>query len=533
MNNSFPPGPEQTQRPNILVILVDQMRYPQWFPSTRKLSELLPSLARLRQGAVSFARHYTAANACTPSRACLLTGLYSHQTGMLTTQPDLRMRLDPGFPTWGSALRGLGYRSYWYGKWHLGYDESLESFGFSGGTFPHPIGQSGEGTRRDPDIVDQFATWLAAAGKNGPWCTTVSLVNPHDIAWYPRGTSRTPELHHPPQVFEKLPTNFETPEDWKVHRKSRQHPACKMFSDVAFGGLTHGGYQFEKGWLRLLDLYLYLLQQMDRQVGRILDILESQAELAANTVVLFTSDHGENGGSHGLRGKSGTIYEEAMRVPLVVRDPRGLLTAASEVEREQMTSSVDLFGLLLTIATGGEAWRRQEQWTHLDGRLDLAAILRDPGAPGRPYILHTSDEAWIEQLILRNRFLLGNPPGHIVCYRTPEAKLGVFRGWHRATVVADDRMETELYDYGTLPGQLELMNVDRDNPGLYRRMYQALTEEAIPRELERPLPVNLQEAQQRGFALYLDFMGEGRSLRAVWGSGSQPVQRSSQAQPRV
>src|SRR5580704_11398868 len=84
--------------PNILVILVDQLRHPQWFSTAAAGLALPPNLSRLREGAVSFASHYTAANDCSPSRASLVTGLYTHQTGCLLTGGST---LYPGFPTWG------------------------------------------------------------------------------------------------------------------------------------------------------------------------------------------------------------------------------------------------------------------------------------------------------------------------------------------------------------------------------------------------------------------------------------------------
>ena len=76
----------------------------------------MPNLARLRNGGIYFASHYTAANDCSPSRAVLLTGLHSQQTGCLVTGGST---LDPKFPTWGSILRERGYETRWYGKWHL------------------------------------------------------------------------------------------------------------------------------------------------------------------------------------------------------------------------------------------------------------------------------------------------------------------------------------------------------------------------------------------------------------------------------
>src|SRR5471032_2579908 len=74
-------GRNQTQ-PNILVIVVDQLRIPRWFGAGPDgLPAFPPNIARLRAGGVSFERHYTASNDCSPARSALITGLYTHQTG--------------------------------------------------------------------------------------------------------------------------------------------------------------------------------------------------------------------------------------------------------------------------------------------------------------------------------------------------------------------------------------------------------------------------------------------------------------------
>ena len=150
------------------------------------------NIQRLRDGGRSFARHYTASNDCTPARATLLTGplhppdrLHDHRRQHL---------LDPGFPTWGTMLREQGYRTRWYGKWHLTHGdnhwtpeagaEALERYGFAGRFLPlarrrRPV-RAGGWTRTSK----QFAAWFREEGGAEPWCTTVSFVNPHDIAWW-------------------------------------------------------------------------------------------------------------------------------------------------------------------------------------------------------------------------------------------------------------------------------------------------------------------------------------------------------------
>lgn len=73
------------KKPNILVIVVDQLRTPKWFPAQATLDSLLPYMAKLRKSSVSFTRYYTAATACTAARGTLVTGLYSHQTYVMDT----------------------------------------------------------------------------------------------------------------------------------------------------------------------------------------------------------------------------------------------------------------------------------------------------------------------------------------------------------------------------------------------------------------------------------------------------------------
>ncbi|SKV80313.1 Sulfatase family protein [Mycobacteroides abscessus subsp. massiliense] len=132
------------------------MRAPQWFPDIQKLTNLLPSLSRLQRESVTFASHYTASNMCTPSRGVMTTGLYSHQTGCLFTgEGPSESSLAPQFPTWGTMLRQQGYRTWWWGKWHLGdwsdtNPEGLDAHGFSGGTFPSPNGAPNQGLQKDP-----------------------------------------------------------------------------------------------------------------------------------------------------------------------------------------------------------------------------------------------------------------------------------------------------------------------------------------------------------------------------------------------
>lgn len=500
------PPPTAPRGPNILVVVVDQLRTPVWFTASPAIARLLPNISRLRREGVSFERHYTASNDCSPARSALVTGLYTHQTGCMITGGST---LAPGFPTWGGLLRDVGYRTWWFGKWHLTHGDNrwnvlrnadaLERYGFSGGTYPSPDGGPGQGSRVDPQISDQFDEWFAQEAGAGPWCTTVSFVNPHDIAWWWRWTERVPAEAYAPARVHELPPNFETPEMLEANRKPLLQRSFVQTTAASFGPVAFTEPEAHPEWMGFLDLYVKLQQMVDDQVGRVLRTLASQPEVAANTVVVFTSDHGEYGASHGLRGKGASAYEEGIRVPLIVKDPRGRLTRATARPRTQLTSSVDVAPLLMTIAHESDAWRANPRYSHLAGRADLAAILAHPTAPGRPYVLHATDEIVTEFAI---EPYAANAPLHVVALRTANAKYVAYSNWKRGTTDVETRgQEHELYDYRSRAGRLEIDNA-AGRSHLEPRL-RALLDRARAQELRAPLPEHLQHARLTGLEDYL------------------------------
>jgi arylsulfatase A-like enzyme len=497
--------PDGHARPNILVIVVDQLRFPQWFSPSPAGLVLPPNLQRLREGGVSFARHYTASNDCTPARSALLTGLYTHQTGCMITGGST---LDPGFPTWGTMLREHGYRTSWFGKWHLTHGDNhwnsftgkrgLERYGFAGGVYPSPNGAPGQGWKVDPHIARAFDEWFAEEGGSEPWCTTVSFVNPHDIAWWYKWSDRVPSEMSAPHVIGRLPPNYETPELLIERNKPRLQRSFQETAAASFGVVPFTGPEAGARWFEFLDLYVKLQLEVDHHIGHVLHTLESRAKVAANTVILFTSDHGEYGASHGLRGKGASAYEECTRVPLLVKDPRGILTGQTQLERTQLTSSVDVAPLLLTIATGSDEWRSEPHYSHIAGRADLAGILADPSAPGREHVLHATDETVTEYAI---EPYAADAPLHIVALRTPNAKYAIYSNWGEDGITPlGVGQEAELYDYGTQSGRLELHN-SAGHSALEAGLH-AQHERAVFDELHQSLPYRLAGAHARGFADY-------------------------------
>lgn len=497
-----PPG-SGSDKPNILVVIVDEMRFPMWFPAQDQMDALLPNIARIRRNAVSFERHYTAANVCTAARGALVTGLYSHQTGC---QLVGRSTLSPKFPNWASMLREHGYKAYWYGKWHLGrvsdtQPDALHAYGFEGGTFPSPDGAPGDGLAHDGQIADQFVNWFHNNTSTAPWCTTVSLVNPHDIMFWPKWQA---PIQIPPK-FSALPPNWETPDQMRERNKPRAQLNQIQAMQASAGAMPYTGADVTQQWTQYLSLYLWLHQQVDVQIGKVLDALASRPDVDANTIVLFTADHGEYGGSHGMRAKGSGLYEECIRVPFYVRDPSKTLTPDPGGGRSQLSSSVDVAPLLLTIATGGNQWRSDSRYQHLAARADMAKICRERTTAGRPWVAHTTDE------IGGNHG--GDAPTHIVGVRTPDAKAGLYSHWKPGTTQIDTSAEQdrEFYDYNTEDGRLELTAQNR--PIAKAQQLQDLLHNAVlPKELNQPLPAYLKAAQDEGIGDLITVTKKGSSL---------------------
>jgi arylsulfatase A-like enzyme len=488
--------------PNILTVIVDQLRTPVWMPASAPAAAVMPNLAALSQRSVSFERHYTAANDCSPARSVLLTGLHTHQTGVMITGAGW---LDPRFPTWGTMLRQMGYETAYYGKWHLNPNPfaSLAPYGFSGGTYPSPNGAPGQGTMVDPAIAEQFIEWLSGQGEKTPWASTVSFVNPHDIAWWHRFTERVEAEASPARLASALPPNYETPEQLLEKGKPLLQRSLQDTAARSFGAVPFTGPETLRWWTSMMDTYLLLQSYVDVQIGRVLAALQSRPELAANTIVIFTSDHGEYGGSHGLRGKGASAYEEAIRVPLEVYDPRGVLTSAPGQPRAQLTSSADVAALMLTIASGSASWRQEPEYAHLATRLDLAKICANPQAPGREWVLHATDEDVTE---FATEAYAADAPRHVVSLRSAAGKLALYSNWRpNTTEVETAGQEYEFYDYSSEAGRMELSSQGQPGAPLEEDLWQTLENDAIPNELHAPLPASLQPARREGLAEYFAY----------------------------
>lgn len=395
------------RRPNIVFVFTDQERH---FPQLPK-GFSLPGHDRLARQGVSFQNHYCPAVMCTSSRAVLLTGLQTADNRMFENadMPYVKA-LAPDVPTVGHMLRKAGYYTAYKGKWHLdaAFDTAtperlltreMEAYGFADFVWPgdvlaHTLG----GYTHDHMIAGSAVSWLRDKGRalnaaEQPWALFVSLVNPHDIMYFNTDApgeavqdngrllmhaARAPE--HPlyrKQWHAGLPRTLRQPLD------AAGRPAAHAEFDRAWGH-TLGRIPLEEArWQRFSDFYLNSLRAVDAQLVRLLDELKALG-LSDETIVVFTSDHGEMGGAHGLRGKGPFAYEEAIHVPLYMTHPDVKGGHGSPA----LTSHIDMVPTLLALAGVTPTRAAEIAGRELPGR-DMSRALSDP----RGSKLHTVREA--------------------------------------------------------------------------------------------------------------------------------------------
>ncbi len=448
-----------TGPPNILVIMTDEERERIWFPETVRL----PHRERLAARGTTFPNHHTHSTPCTPSRSTMLTGRHTDVTGMadnINFSWQDAMRTD--LPTWATMLRTAGYDCAYKGKWHLGnVDRShgMRRFGFDDWEAPDVHGTPYIGGAKDRMTARRAARWLTERpgpgrpGGDRPWLLVASFVNPHDIWLYPR-FRRLRETDHgadPPESFgDDLRGKPATHERWKA--------TCDM---------TAGRVRSEAQWRMIANAYVDLQIEVDDHIGTVLDALDASGA-AADTVVVFTSDHGDMAGAHGLRQKGPFVYRECVNVPLTVAWP-GRSIAGSVATG--LSAHADLAPTLCAIAgiPGDEA---AERWS-LPG-VSLVPVIDDPTARVRDEVLFTSDAfSSLGPEGPHRGFLRGRTDGRHKVARY------FARGEQHAP---RDQQDLELYDLGADPFEMTNLAGDPMHRGLLHEQLDRL-DSLVAREL--------------------------------------------------
>jgi arylsulfatase A-like enzyme len=348
-------GPTRAERPNLLLLMADQ-HAAHLLSCAGAQHVQTPALDALAADGTRFTRAYTPFPLCVPARASLMTGRYPHELGIRGNDKDAP---EPArHPhSLGHLLRAHGYDTAYAGKWHALQPSAAPEDGYE---VIAPFGDRG--------LAATAAAWLRGRGTDGkPFALVVSFDDPHSICEYAR---RQPmpygEVEPPPpeRDLPPLPIN---------HGPAPYEPEALRHEQRAAAAM-YGTVQYEAAdWRRYRYAYAQLVERADHNLGTVLSALD-EAGLSEQTVVVYTSDHGDGDAAHAWNQKT-ALFEETCRVPLIVRDPRR--TSRGDMTTALANIGLDLLPTLLGVA-GADAP------TDADGR-DLLGVL--DGAPAHQEVV--------------------------------------------------------------------------------------------------------------------------------------------------
>ena len=387
------PQVKNIEKPNILFITCDQ----RMFQSIQAKGFDQPAIDRLADHGVSFMNHYISSAVCTPSRGVLYSGLAPQVTGI---QEEMMFGWTPSLPTdkfsIGTAMKRLGYSTAYFGKFELdrsilfpepgvNYTDKLKKHGFDvWQPYGEVTGEKNQGYEMDGVIGAEGISWLRTYSDSlKPWFLTLSFINPHDIFFAdvnPPGEQVQKSL---PGMTAPIPSDAQTSKNWNFSlcstldeplRAPGRPEAHWEFYQATINVTGEIPVERRDMWYTYENFYLNLLRENDRCIGQVLDALDD-LNLWENTVVVFTSDHGELGGAHGgLRNKGPVAYEQNVHVPMIVVHPNvkgGQTTQA-------LTSHIDVLPTLVGL-TGASKKVADEITKDLPGR-DFSTILANPSS---------------------------------------------------------------------------------------------------------------------------------------------------------
>jgi arylsulfatase A-like enzyme len=375
------------RKPNLLFIWTDEQRVDTMAVYGNKKIHV-PNLNKLAAQSVVFEKAYVTQPVCTPNRAAVMTGLWPHTTGCIKNN----IPLPADIPCLPEIINDPDYRTAYMGKWHLG-DEIFAQHGFEewismeDGYSPYYGAGRDRNKRSDyhhfltehgykPDRNGKFSRAFAARRpiehckpkflelkacdflhrhRDEPFMLYINFLEPHMPFFGPLDNE-----HDPEQV--DLPANFSDPleENEPLRYRVKRESCMEKYG------------KDEKIIRNLIARYWGLVTQVDRSVGAILDTLENLG-LTDNTIVVYTSDHGDMMGSHNLVTKS-VMYEEAVRIPWLMRIPP-LGTRQRVIPNP--VSQIDMVPTLLELL----GYRHDER---LPGR-SLVSLIKT-GRPVRNYV---------------------------------------------------------------------------------------------------------------------------------------------------
>lgn len=315
----LPAVSEAQERPNIIYIMTDQQTATAM--SCAGNGDLhTPNMDRLAQHGMRFTNAYCAFPLSGPSRSAMFTGYAAGESGIVKNgKPLTDLQRDNSL---GVLMENAGYTTVYAGKWHV-HTNSLPS--------EHAFGFRRIHEHNDNGLAESCVAFLKQK-HDKPFFLVASFDNPHNICEYARKQNLpyavVEEL--PLEECPNLPENFAVaPYDADVLAYERQQ-SFKLYPTQAYT---------PDDWRRYRNAYFRLVEHVDKEIGKIVDELDRQ-NLWKNTVVIFTSDHGDGAAAHQWNQKT-ILYEEVANVPFIVCLPGG--KNAGKVMPQLVNNGVDLF----------------------------------------------------------------------------------------------------------------------------------------------------------------------------------------------
>jgi N-acetylglucosamine-6-sulfatase len=346
------PAPSSPARqPNFVFVLVDDMRWDEMRVAGHPFIET-PNMDRLAREGIRFTNAFATTPLCSPSRACFLTGQYAHTNGIV----DNTARPSHDLATFPRELQRAGYATGFFGKWHMGNDDSPRP------GFTHWVAMPGQGEAVDPhlnvdgerfqasgyvtDVLTGYVEQFIMRSKGQPFLAYLAhkAIHPNVIQ---QDDGRVVPMPGQPGGFvaaERHRGRYagrEMPRRPNAFKPPLDKPALmrRIGTLPPLGRDTATTDEEIRGRIEML-------LGVDDSLGRILAVLEANGVLD-DTVVVFTSDHGYFYGEHGLNEERRLAYEETIRIPLLVRYPARI--KAGDVA-SQLVLSIDLAPTLLEMA---------------------------------------------------------------------------------------------------------------------------------------------------------------------------------------
>lgn len=326
---------------NIILILSDDHRYDFMGFMNKPAFLETPNLDRIAREGVHFRNAFVTTSLCSPSRASILTGMYSHKHGVVDNDSPLPENT-VFFP---ELLQQAGYETAFIGKWHMGHDSDEPRKGFD-----KWISFRGQGVYYDPvfnidgaqverkgyitDLLTDYAIEWFSRQRSKPFFLFLSHKAVHAMfepAQRHLGKYDNVKPEYPPSMA-NTEENYRGKPRWVKEQRNSWHGVDYMY---------HGEMDFDTFYRR----YCETLLALDENVGRVLDALQTSG-LAESTLVLYMGDNGFSLGEHGLIDKR-QMYEESMRIPLLAYAP-GLIQPGAAIP--QLIQNIDIAPTVLDLA---------------------------------------------------------------------------------------------------------------------------------------------------------------------------------------